>query len=71
MFEYFDRQLCSTKICAFKDMNETMIDADGTGLAAPQVHVRKRVHGLDAVFSGDVVPNGSDIGQVAFDGGLR
>ena len=26
-----------------KDMNETMIDADGTGLAAPQVHVRKRV----------------------------
>lgn len=26
-----------------QDMNETMTDADGTGLAAPQVHVRKRV----------------------------
>ena len=25
------------------DMYETMIDADGTGLAAPQVHVPKRV----------------------------
>ena len=26
-----------------KDMNETMIDADGTGLAAPQVHESKRI----------------------------
>ena len=39
-------------------------------LGVPVLRVSKRVHGLDAVFSSDVVPDGSDIGQVAFDVGL-
>lgn len=45
------------------DMYETMIDADGTGLAAPQIHVSKRV----MLFMADRAEEGDEGGNEAPD----
>ncbi len=50
-----------------RDMIDTMEDADGTGLAAPQVHVPLRVvvffvEGERAASEGDQAPEGGDLG---------
>lgn len=55
-----------------RDMVETMVDAGGVGLAAPQVHVPLRIvifHQPAEDTEGEDAENGEDAGEAVVDGG--